>query len=122
MAIAEIIYKKWVEPLLADNYNRGRVEGRIEGLAEGRLEGLAEGRVVGLVEGRVEGLAEGRVEGVADADQEWEAWLTRRDAAIAAGESFGELPPSRRRQAARRNGAQRLAWLPSQAPGRGLHG
>ena len=77
MAIAEIIHKKWVEPILADNYNRGRVEG------------------------------------LADADQEWEVWLTRRDAAIAAGESFGELPPSRRRQAARRNGSQRLAWLPS---------
>ena len=27
MAIAEIIHKKWVEPILADNYNRGRVEG-----------------------------------------------------------------------------------------------
>ena len=49
MAIAEIIHKKWVEPILADNYNQGRVEG------------LAEGRVEGLVEGRVEGLAEGRV-------------------------------------------------------------
>ena len=101
MAIAEIIHKNWVEPILADNYNRGRVEG----LAEGRVEGLAEGRVVGLAEGRVEGLA--------DADQEWEGWLIRQDAAIAAGESFGELPPSRRRQAARRNGSQRLAWLPS---------
>ena len=101
MAIAEIIHKKWGEPILADNYNRGRVEGRVEGLAEGRVEGrvegLAEGRVVGLAEGRVEGLAEGRVEGVSDADQEWEAWLTRRDAAIANGESFGEPPPSRRR-------------------------
>ena len=89
MAVAEIIHKKWVEPILADNYNRGRVEGRVEGLAEGR--------VVGLAEGRVEGLVEGRVEGVSDADQEWEAWLTRRDAAIANGESFGEPPPSRRR-------------------------
>ena len=97
MAIAEIIHKKWVEPILADNYNRGRVDGRVEGLAEGRVEGLVEGRI----------------EGLADADQEWEGWLIRRDAAIAAGESFGELPPSRRRQAARRNGAQRLAWLPS---------
>ena len=93
MAIAEIIHKKWVEPILADNYNRGRVEG----LVEGRVEGLAEGRVEGLVEGRVEGLAEGRVEGVCNADREWEAWLTRRDAAIANGESFGEPPPSRRR-------------------------
>ena len=121
MAIAEIIHKKWVEPILADNYNRGRVDGRVEGLAEGRVEGLvegrveglAEGRVEGLAEGRIEGLAEGRIEGLADADQEWEGWLIRQDAAIAAGESFGELPPSRRRQAARRNGAQRLAWLPS---------
>ena len=77
MAIAEIIHKKWVEPILADNYNRGRVEG--------------------LVEGRVEGLAEGRVEGVSDADQEWEAWLTRRDIAVAKGEPFDEPPPSRRR-------------------------
>ena len=101
MAIAEIIHKKWVEPILADNYNRGRVEGlvegRVEGLAEGRVEGLAEGRVEGLVEGRVEGLAEGRVEGVSDADQEWEAWLTRREIAVANGEPFDEPPPSRRR-------------------------
>ena len=105
MAIAEIIYKKWVEPILADNYNRGRVEGRVEGLAEGRVEGLVEGRVeglvegrvVGLAEGRVEGLAEGRVEGVSDADQEWEAWLTRREIAVANGEPFDEPPPSRRR-------------------------
>ena len=109
MAIAEIIHKKWVEPILADNYNRGRVEGRVEGLAEGRVEGLAEGRVEGLVEGlaegrveglvegRVEGLAEGRVEGVSDADQEWEAWLTRREIAIANGEPFDEPPPSCRR-------------------------
>ena len=117
MAIAEIIHKKWVEPILADNYNRGRVEGlvegrveglaegrveglaegRVEGLAEGRVEGLAEGRVEGLVEGRVEGLAEGRVEGVSDADQEWEAWLTRREIAVAKGEPFDEPPPSRRR-------------------------
>ena len=73
MAIAEIIHKKWVEPILADNYNRG------------------------LVEGRVEGLAEGRVEGVSDADQEWEAWLTRREIAVAKGEPFDEPPPSRRR-------------------------
>ena len=85
MAIAEIIHKKWVEPILADNYNRWRVEG------------LAEGRVEGLVEGRVEGLAEGRVEGVSDADQEWEAWLTRREIAVANGEPFDEPPPSRRR-------------------------
>ena len=85
MAIAEIIHKKWVEPILADNYNRGRVEG------------LAEGRVEGLVEGRVEGVAEGRVEGVSDADQEWEAWLTRRDIAVANGEPFDQPPPSRRR-------------------------
>ena len=105
MAIAEIIHKKWVEPILADNYNRGRVEGlvegrvegRVEGLAEGRVEGLAEGRVEGLVEGRVEGLAEGRVEGVSDADREWEAWLTRREIAVAKGEPFDEPPPSRRR-------------------------
>ena len=85
MAIAEIIHKKWVEPILADNYNRGRVEG------------LAEGRVEGLVEGRVDGVAEGRVEGVSDADQEWEAWLTRRDIAVANGEPFDQPPPSRRR-------------------------
>ena len=65
MAIAEIIHKKWVEPILADNYNRGRVEGRVEG--------------------------------VSDADQEWEAWLTRREIAVAKGEPFGEPPPSRRR-------------------------
>ena len=109
MAIAEIIHKKWVEPILADNYNRGRVEGlvegrveglaegRVEGLAEGRVEGLAEGRVEGLAEGRVEGLVEGRVEGVSDADQEWEAWLTRREIAVAKGEPFDEPPPSRRR-------------------------
>ena len=109
MAIAEIIHKKWVEPILADNYNRGLVEGRVEGLAEGRVEGLVEGRVEGLaegwveglVEGRVEGLAEGRVEGrvegVSDADQEWEAWLTRREIAVAKGEPFDEPPPSRRR-------------------------
>ena len=101
MAIAEIIHKKWVEPILADNYNRGRVEGlvegRVKGLAEGRVEGLAVGRVEGLVEGRVEGLAEGRVEGVSDADQEWEAWLTRREIAVAKGEPFDEPPPSRRR-------------------------
>ena len=69
MAIAEIIHKKWVEPILADNYNRGRVEG----------------------------LAEGRVEGVSDADQEWEAWLTRREIAVANGEPFDEPTPSRRR-------------------------
>ena len=61
MAIAEIIHKKWVEPILADNYNRGRVEG------------------------------------VSDADQEWEAWLTRREIAVAKGEPFDEPPPSRRR-------------------------
>ncbi len=61
MAIAEIIHKKWVEPILADNYNRGRVEG------------------------------------FSNADREWEAWLTRRDAAIANGEPFDEPPPSRRR-------------------------
>ena len=73
MAIAEIIHKKWVEPILADNYNRGRVEGRVEGLAEGR------------------------VEGVSDADQEWEAWLTRREIAVANGEPFDEPQPSRRR-------------------------
>ena len=73
MAIAEIIHKKWVEPILADNYNRGRVEGRVEGMAEGR------------------------VEGVSDADQEWEAWLTRREIAVANGEPFDEPPPSRRR-------------------------
>ena len=101
MAIAEIIHKKWVEPILADNYNRGRVEGlaegRVEGLVEGRVEGLAEGRVEGLAEGRVVGLAEGRVEGVSDADQEWEAWLTRREVAVAKGEPFDEPPPSRRR-------------------------
>ena len=77
MAIAEIIHKKWGEPILADNYNRGRVEG--------------------LAEGRVEGLAEGRVEGVSDADQEWEAWLTRREIAVANGEPFDEPQPSRRR-------------------------
>ena len=65
MAIAEIIHKKWVEPILADNYNRGRVEGRVEG--------------------------------VSDADQEWEAWLTRREIAVANGEPFDEPPPSRRR-------------------------
>ena len=65
MAIAEIIHKKWVEPILADNYNRG--------------------------------LAEGRVEGVSDADQEWEAWLTRREIAVANGEPFDEPPTSRRR-------------------------
>ena len=85
MAIAEIIHKKWVEPILADNYNRGRVEG------------LAEGRVVGLAEGRVVGLVEGWVEGVSDADREWEAWLTRREIAVAKGEPFDEPPPSRRR-------------------------
>ena len=65
MAIAEIIHKKWVEPILADNYNRGRVEGRVEG--------------------------------VSDADREWEAWLTRREIAVANGEPFDEPPPSRRR-------------------------
>ena len=61
MAIAEIIHKKWVEPILANNYNRGRVEG------------------------------------VSDADQEWEAWLTRREIVVANGEPFDEPPPSRRR-------------------------
>ena len=37
MAIAEIIHKKWVEPILADNYNRGRVEGLVEGRVEGEI-------------------------------------------------------------------------------------
>ena len=68
MAIAEIIHKKWVEPILADNYNRGRVEG----LAEGRVEGVSKAELKGWPRAR-------NWEAWCPMPQEWEAWLTRRD-------------------------------------------
>ena len=59
---------------------------------EVREEGRAEGRAEGLAEARAEGLAEAR----AESNAEWQAWLARRDEALAGGREFDEPPPSAR--------------------------
>ena len=51
---------------IAAREEKGRNEGRNEGLVEGRNEGLVEGRNEGLIEGRNEGLVEGRNEGLVE--------------------------------------------------------
>lgn len=43
-----------------------------------------------------EGREEGREEGRKERDAEWEAWLKRRDAALANNQPFDEPPPSAR--------------------------
>ena len=48
---------------------RGREEGRAEGLVKGREEGLVKGREEGLVKGREEGLVKGREEGRAEGER-----------------------------------------------------
>ena len=44
--------------------NKGREEGKLEGLAQGKLEGLAQGKLEGLAQGKLEGLAQGKLEGM----------------------------------------------------------
>ena len=44
---------------------------------------------------RARGRKEGRAEGLAEANQRWEEWLQRREAAEAAGQPFDEPPPSK---------------------------
>ena len=63
--------------------------------AEGRKQGREEGRQ----EGREEGRVEGRVEERRERDAQWEAWLKRRDAALASNQPFDEPPPSARQAA-----------------------
>ena len=41
-----------------------------------------------------EGCAEGLAEGAAEQDRAWEAWLARKEAAEAAGETFTEPTPA----------------------------
>ena len=36
--------------------NKGREEGKLEGLAQGKLEGLAQGKLEGLAQGKLEGM------------------------------------------------------------------
>ena len=50
---------------------------------------FAEGRKQGREEGREEGRAEERRE----RDAQWEAWLKRRDQALANNQTFAEPPP-----------------------------
>ena len=45
-------------------------------------------------EGRKEGRQEGRQEGRRENNEEWEAWLKRRDEAQANGQPFDEPSPS----------------------------
>ena len=45
---------------------------------------------------REEGRAEGRAEARAEINAEWQAWLARRDEALASGREFDEPPPSAR--------------------------
>ena len=52
-------------------------------------------REEGREEGRAEGREEGRAEGRQEANQDWEAWLERREAAERDGQPFTEPPPSR---------------------------
>ena len=52
---------------------RGREEGRAEGLVKGREEGLVKGREEGLVKGREEGLVKGREEGLVKGREEGRA-------------------------------------------------
>ena len=73
----------------AERWRRYREE-RERLRAEGRAEGHAEGRA----EGRAEGVVEGRVEGAAEQNTAWEAWLARKQAADAAGETFTEPNPA----------------------------
>ena len=51
------------QEIARDNFEKGKIEGREEGIAEGvikgRKEGIAEGVIKGRQEGREEGIAEG---------------------------------------------------------------
>ena len=48
----------------------------------------------GREEGREEGLEQGLERGRVERDAQWQAWLERRDRAMANGEPFAEPPPS----------------------------
>jgi predicted transposase/invertase (TIGR01784 family) len=49
--------------LMLGEFNKGKDEGRAEGIVEGKAEGIVEGRAEGIVEGKAEGIVEGRAEG-----------------------------------------------------------
>ena len=46
-----------------DLLERGREQGRTEGLALGKAEGIAQGKAEGIAQGRTEGIAQGKAEG-----------------------------------------------------------
>ena len=75
---------------LKRQYEKGRADGREEGLEEGR----ADGREEGLEQGRADGREEGLEEGIRTASEAWEAWNNRRMEAEASGEPFTEAPPT----------------------------
>ena len=47
-----------------DLLERGREQGRTEGLALGKAEGIAQGRTEGIAQGRTEGIAQGKTDTV----------------------------------------------------------
>ncbi|MCD8015572.1 MAG: hypothetical protein LUG99_20915 [Lachnospiraceae bacterium] len=56
-----------LDELFADEIKRewekGKAEGKAEGIAEGKAEGIAEGKAEGIAEGKKKGLIEGKTEG-----------------------------------------------------------
>ena len=48
--------------------------------------------------GQARGHAQGHAQGQDEADQEWDAWLARKEAAESLGQPFDEPRPSRRRE------------------------
>ncbi len=71
-----------------------RVQRLEQARQEGRQEGRREGRQEGQREGRQEGRREGRQEAGERLGQAVDDWLTRRDAAHAAGRDFDEPRPT----------------------------
>ena len=67
--------KTW-ETFRRERYNKGREDGRVEGIAEGREEGREEG----IAEGREEGREEGIALGTQRAIREIRERLARREA------------------------------------------
>ena len=63
-----------------DLLERGREQGRTEGLALGKAEGIAQGKAEGIAQGRTEWIAQGKAEGIAQG----------RTEGIAQGKAEGE--------------------------------
>ena len=81
MTIAQLITRKFVQPGLDKLRNESKAEGIAQGVAQGVAQGIAQG------------VAQGETQGRAAAYIEFRAWLNRREAAIARGESFSEPAP-----------------------------